>query len=317
MRHWLMVLLMLLPLFVSMPVQAQSSTQLDRLEVDLWPEYDRPDVLVIYRVTLAPQTALPARLSLRIPKEVDKPSNLAMKDVDGFLYNIDNYTMTQDGDWQTINFSSPSLEIQMEYYDPTIKRVSPARSYKYIWPGDYAVKYLAFQVQQPINSSNMLILPEMGSGRVGADGLTYYDIVAGQKTVDSQYALQISYNKSDDKLSFSSATVGPVDPITQQSTGRTSFMDVLPWMLGVLGIFLITGGVFWYWQAGRGPSMPERRRRDRLKLAVARVQSGPAGRKDPKGREDPAKQIYCYQCGKPASNGDVFCRSCGTRLRRE
>jgi len=314
MRRWLIVLLMLLPIFISRPVQAQSSTGIDKLEVDLWPDYDRPDVLVIYRITLAPQTALPARLSFRIPKEVSKPSNLAMKDVDGFLYNIETYTMTQESGFQTVNFSSPSLEVQLEYYDPSIKRDTPAHSYKYTWAGDYPVHTLAFQVQQPIDSKDMQITPDMGSGRVGADGLTYYNIVVGQKAASSQYSLQINYTKTDDKLSFTPAAVGPVDPITQQSAGRTSFMDVLPWMLGVLGIFLITGGVFWYWQAGRGGQMPERRRHDPFKLATSKVQSGPAASTGPATQ---AKQIYCQQCGKPASNGDIFCRSCGTRLRRE
>ncbi|MDR3575630.1 MAG: zinc ribbon domain-containing protein [Anaerolineaceae bacterium] len=314
MRRWLIVLLMLLPLFISKPVQAQTSTEIDHLEVDLWPEYDHPDVLVIYRLTLAPQTTLPARLSLRLPKGVDKPSNLAMKDVDGFLYNIDSYTMTQQSDWQTISFSSPSLEVQLEYYDTSIKRDTPARSYQYTWTGEYTVNDLAFQVQQPVDSTDMKIIPDMGSGRIETDGLTYYNIVVGKKLAGSQYTLQINYTKNDDKLSFTPAAVGPVDPITQQSAGRTSFMDVLPWMLGVLGIFLITGGVFWYWQAGRGVPMPERRRHDPINLANARVQSRSA---KSTGSAGAVKQIYCHQCGKPATNGDIYCRSCGTRLRRE
>jgi hypothetical protein len=308
MRRWLIVILLLLPFFISRPAQAQSSTVIDRLEVDLWPEYDRPDVLVIYRVTLSPQTALPARLSLRIPKEVTKPSNLAVKDVDGLLYNIDTYTLSQEGDWQAVNFTTPSLEVQLEYYDPTIKKDSTVRTYKYTWDGDYTVKYLAFQVKQPVDSSNMQILPQMGTGLVGSDGLTNFTIVAGEKMADSQYSLQISYNKRDDRLSYTPAPVGPIDPINQQTAGRTSMMDILPWMLGVLGMFLIAGGAFWYWQAGRGPAMPERRRREPVKVAAARDRTEPAG---------PPKQIYCHQCGKPASGGDIFCRSCGSRLRRE
>jgi len=302
---------MLLPLFISRPVQAQSSTEIDRLEVDIWPEYDRPDVLIIYQLTLSPQTTLPASLSLRIPKEAGKPSNLAMKDVDGLLYNIDNYTLTEEGDWQTVNFSSPSLEVQLEYYDPTIKRDTAARSYKYTWPGDYTVHDLEFQVLQPVDSFDMQILPQMGSGQVGTDGLTRYNIVVGEKMVGTQYSLQINYNKSDNKLSFTPATVKPIDPINSKSAGRTSFLDVLPWMMGVLGIFLIIGGLFWFWQGGRGTTIPERRQHDRFRVATARVQPRSAA---PPGA---AKQIYCHQCGKPATSGDIFCRLCGTRLRRE
>ncbi|HMD88501.1 MAG TPA: zinc ribbon domain-containing protein [Anaerolineaceae bacterium] len=319
MRRWFIVILMLLPLFIIRPVQAQSSTEINSLEVDLWPEYDHPDVLVIYHLTLAPQTTLPARLSLRIPKGVAKPSNLAMKDVDGSLYNIEAYTITPAGAWQTINFSSPSLEVQLEYYDPSINRSTAERSYVYTWPGDYAVNDLTFQVQQPIDSTNMQIRPDMGNGRVSSDGLTYYNNVVGQIMAGSQFTVQINYIKTNDKLSFTPSTVGPIDPITQQSAGRTSFMDVLPWILGVLGIFLIGGGLFWYWQAGRSSPMPERRRQNRFTAVNARFQtwsrpSETSAATTPAGQ---AKQIYCHQCGKAAMNGDIFCRSCGTRLRRE
>jgi uncharacterized OB-fold protein len=27
--------------------------------------------------------------------------------------------------------------------------------------------------------------------------------------------------------------------------------------------------------------------------------------------------VYCYQCGKRAQPGDVFCRTCGMRLKAE
>ncbi len=48
-------------------VFAQDGMELSGLEIDLWPEYDRPAVLVIYRVSLPTGTTLPADLDPAYP----------------------------------------------------------------------------------------------------------------------------------------------------------------------------------------------------------------------------------------------------------
>ena len=79
-------------------VRAQISNEVvfDKVQVNIWPEYDRAGVLVIYRMTLAAATSLPAQVTVRIPISAEKPYNLAMRDVDGLLYNLD-YTLADDG----------------------------------------------------------------------------------------------------------------------------------------------------------------------------------------------------------------------------
>lgn len=73
-------------------VSAQNEITLASLEIDLWPEYDRPDMLVIYRLTLDNSVKLPAQLTLRIPAAVGAPYNVAYEDAaDGMLYNL-NYS---------------------------------------------------------------------------------------------------------------------------------------------------------------------------------------------------------------------------------
>jgi hypothetical protein len=68
-------------------VLAQDDVSFSKLEIDLWPEYDRPEVLVIYRISLDPAASLPADLTLRIP--VDAQVNaVAARQADGGLFNI-------------------------------------------------------------------------------------------------------------------------------------------------------------------------------------------------------------------------------------
>jgi hypothetical protein len=93
-------------------------------------------------------------------------------------------------------------------------------------------------------------------------------------------------------------------PIDEPPTGELELRRLLPAILGGLGVLLIAGGGLWYWQSGREKpeSAPQPRRR---KKASPIEETG-----------GEAQHIYCHQCGKRASNGDRFCRACGTQLRK-
>ena len=66
------ILLLLLLLLVALPVAAQTEvTQLDTLTVELWPDYDRPAMLVILTGTLPESAALPATVTIPLPPEAE------------------------------------------------------------------------------------------------------------------------------------------------------------------------------------------------------------------------------------------------------
>ena len=113
------VIILVLVILVLIPVGvlAQDTGEIERMHIDIWPEYDRPEVLVIYRITLSSVMTLPAEISIRIPKTVGKPYNVAMKDIDGLLYPI-NYQTDNDDQWLRITFFTPSPDLQIEFYDP-------------------------------------------------------------------------------------------------------------------------------------------------------------------------------------------------------
>ena len=54
-------------LLSGMQLVAQEITGLDRLQIDLWPEYDRPAMLVILRGIMAEGTVVPATITLPMP----------------------------------------------------------------------------------------------------------------------------------------------------------------------------------------------------------------------------------------------------------
>jgi len=304
MRKWVLPFLLILSLFLPLGVRAQTPFALDSVQVQIWPEYDKPSVLVIYQMTLPATTTLPATVSVRIPTAAGDPNAVAVHQVDGSLVNVD-MTRQVNGDWATITFTATGPEIQLEYYDPTLEINGIARHFQYIWPGDYAVSQFTIQVQQPVDTTDMVISPSLGPGATGNDGLTYYTQDIGAIPAGQNISITIDYNKSTDTLSATTITVLPSAPIPQSTVTDLNISSWLPWILGILGAGLIIGGIIWFWQSGRQrPASQTRRRRSKVGVNEPGLNVSPA--------ED---AVYCSQCGRRASPGDQYCRSCGTQIR--
>ena len=304
MRKILFVLLV--SLMISMPVFAQADQteiEIERLQIDIWPEYDRSDVLIIYRLSLSDDVSLPATLTLRMPRAASEPYNVAMEDVDGMLYTLD-YTMSEQDDWMLVTLTTPSPSVQFEYYDPLIQRNENIRDYDFTWLGDYTVQSLSLVVQKPTNTLEFNLDPDMGEGEVQQDGLRYFTKMYGTIEAGTVFTVHLNYDKPNETLSANYQSVEAVEPVTETTSGRTTFRAMLPWMLGVLGLILIAAGVgFWFGK----PKLEEKDQRHRRRSASE-------AREEPE-REYTATGNYCHKCGKRAQPGDLFCRSCGTKLR--
>ncbi|GAP07591.1 MAG TPA: zinc ribbon domain-containing protein [Anaerolinea thermolimosa] len=305
MRRWILCLLAVFISFsIPRPAFAQNDISIQNLEVEVWPEYDQPSVLVIYRITLSSQTQLPAELVFRIPRSAGDLAALAEQTENG-LFNIPNYSKVgEDGDWVLFQFTTTTPQLQLEYYEPLMKNGSE-RAYTFRWPGDYAVDSMTVIVQQPRTATNMRLQPPTGTSGPGSDGLTYFNVPVGSVSVGNTFKLQIAYTKPDDTLTQPQAfeAVTPALP-ANRTPPRSVLNTVIPWVLAGLGLVLIGVGVFWYLRTERTPSRKTPRR--------PRREEAPSPGRSPQ-KESP---IFCHQCGKRAQPGDVFCRTCGTKLRR-
>lgn len=301
MRRWVIVLVVLLALTCVPGVEAQNNLTFSQVHVDLWPEYDQPDMLVIYRMVLAPEVSLPAQISLRIPRQAGNPYNVAMQEMDGQLYNM-TYSTEVDGDWLRVTFTTASRIIQLEYYDPAMTRDGDQRHFVFSWPGDYEVTDMVVQVLQPVNAGQMSITPGTTTPFEGENGLLYHAMQVGKVNRGMSFRLRIDYEKPDDTLT--NAGLQPVQPNAPlQSDGLTGNLTLdrfIPFILGAVGLLLLLGGAFW---------MITNRGRERAPVTSRprhRASARPVG-------ED--QNVYCSRCGKKAAPGDAFCRACGTRLR--
>jgi hypothetical protein len=273
-------------------------THLAVLEVDLRPEFDKPDMLVIYHLVLAADEKLPATLTVRIPARVEKPTAVqAVDSMDGSLTSLP-YTIISKENWLYITFMSATSEINFEYHDPLLNKEDSSRSYQFLWAGDYQIDNLSIYIQEPIGAKRMMVSPSLGSPKVGDNGITYHYSMLGELTLGTGFSIGIQYEKETDELSLPQLAVQPSGNLDESTPGRVTMMELFPWLVGFALILIIAGGFWWLWVIRHSPDQKRRHFHHRMTV----------GRK----KDD---HIYCHECGQRAERGDIFCRICGSRLR--
>lgn len=269
------------------------------LEAAIWPEYDQPEALVIYRAQLPPETSLPTQVTLPIPAEAGEPHAVAIVGSDRNLY-LAEYERTQIGEWAWITLMADSPLLQVEYYLP-LAREGTTRSFNFLWPGGIDLDEFGYEIQHPPGAQGLRVTPA-GAVRVGEDGITYSWAALGPKTAADMVTVAFDYAKDNDTLTVNTVITPPSLQRPESTLGGTPDLAALmPYLFGGLGLLLIGAGVAVYLRM-RGEPAPARRRRPRLR--AQRLAS------------DEIAPVYCHVCGTQASASDRFCRRCGTQLRR-
>ncbi len=298
-----LTLLALLAAFLALAITFQAHAQvglsLTKLSIDFWPEYDSPEMLVMYNFSLAGAN-LPAEIKLRIPKDAEINA-VAVCQPSGDCFNTE-YTQSNQGPWKVVALQATLSDVRVEYYDPGLTKSGAKRTYIFDWPGDYAVQALKVVVQQPTEAKNFRLTPGSFVPGSNGNGLNDYVMDYGPVQQGETFSINLSYTKDTDALTVENSRVEAAQPLNSAQTGRASLPAALPIMLGILGMAFILGGGYWYWRTGKGvPKISRPVRHRKTSGAAASAAAGP---------------VYCHQCGKRAGENDVYCRTCGVALRR-
>lgn len=275
----------------------------ERLEVSLWPEYDRPAVLVIYRVTLPASFPLPGTVRVRIPASAGQPNAVAEAEPSGNLV-MAPYERAIDGDWAVLTISARSARLQVEYYDE-LQRDGSARSYRFEWPGDHAVSSFLVDVQEPADTVNMRTVPPSPGGMPGVDGLMHHNLDLGAVAAGEERVINLDYTRGSDALSADLAAPPPPRPVPEAAADGSDDDAAAGWYriaIGMLAAGLAGAVAYWLlFLRGRAGSSP-------------RGQGGAGAR--PKTGKVRGGARFCTSCGSPVDAGDRFCHSCGGKLQR-
>ena len=316
-------LAMLLFLSVDGAAAQPSQPTIQTMSVSLWPEYDRPEVLVMYRIQLSPETQLPAQLTFRLPEYVEQMHAVA-EQRGGELANINPATiqLSQEGGETLLSFPVNSLAIQVEYYDAVIlTKEGDARRIDYVFLAPGTIEALVVEVQHPTRSSGMLVEPATVGSYVGSDSMEYSQIDVDSLAAGEAVDVTVTYSRDTDELSVSSlppsqSSESDVSPATPPPAEVTGGIQMLYYIISALG-GIVVGWLFCWWVEGsRRAALQEELERARR----GRRQTGVGGKGK---RQSQAKTVhggspeaaFCHRCGTALRDDGSYCHICGARRK--
>jgi len=232
---------------------ATAQVRLERLEVVLWPEYDRPAVLVILNATLSADTELPAIVPMPMPTAAGAPHAVAKQGPNGNLL-VAQHSVEVDGDWSTIKVLTDSPSIRLEYYAP-FASTDAQRRHRFYWPQGIAIDQLYYEVLHPVGATNMSLTPP-ADGAVEADGLTFYRAELGPRPGSEPFSITFAYAKQAPTLSSPAVQAAPPVAVVQPATategqGAGRSFDWVP--LALVGLAAIVVMWLMFRRQGRPP----------------------------------------------------------------
>lgn len=314
--RWTLVMVAVLGLlWPEGPTLAQDAepVRLSALEIALWPEFDRPELLVIFQGRLADDVSLPAVLTLTIPKEAGEPHAVASVDEAGQRLDA-GYDVQVLGDEIKVTYTSlEHRAFQFEYYLDALRLKGKRREFTFSYALDVPVDDLALELQQPSGATNVVLNPPAVETRRGFADLTYHRLPLGAVDAGQRVEWRVSYNESGSTLGF--VAVG----------------GALVLLLGGLWLVGSRRRAEGQRKAPRqqGAKPPKRKKRKDRKGAQPRPQSSSAARSRPSrplrsvrsaepetsGAASFPPDGFCHQCGTLLKGDALFCHRCGVRRK--
>lgn len=277
--------------------QAQPEVRLSTVDVSLFPELNRPSMLVVKEIEIDVSTDLPQAVNFKIPKDAQLQAVYARAQ-DNSVSEL-AHEVTQLGDWNEIRFTATTAKIRIEYYDPKLIKQCDKRIFTFEWLSNYPVDLIAITIRQPFGASDLTTEPDLGKKITAAEGYDYYSADLGSVPAGSVFSLTLRYIKNTENAAYPALKVEPAAPIHETTPGRTPPpLSVVWWLLMVAGTLLLLVGIYYWWFR-----VNVFKKTDRLGQGV--------------GILNPEKQaIFCHECGMRSKPGDSFCSNCGTELRK-
>jgi hypothetical protein len=304
----------------SAPPQASASTAslvMARLRLSIWPEYDDPRVLIMFRGEMAPRQAFPASITLPIPKGAEIIGAGMISDRNELLLHPHQVLPGDSQDTLQLNLPVPRFFVEF-YYNP-FTASGPEKRFVYPAPTTYPIDLFEVDIQQPLKATAFTVDPAPMERTTDKEGFTYHQFASRDVGKGHHQTFTIAYTKTAPTPSVvkQQSTAQPAEKARTRS--HTTLVS-----LGIFaGVILLFGGYVWLTQRSQRRSMPDTpspvpsaSKSDALiALLQDDAQSQETAGVPPTLRHTRAIN-FCANCGRKLLPDDRFCSACGKPIKR-
>lgn len=264
------------------------------LNVDIWPEFDDPRVLVIYDGALAEGVETPRQFSFVVPAgaQVHMAGGIA---ADGGHVHAEFDTLMREDGLMEVSYTLQVPRVYMEfYYDPFTG--GDQRSFTYPVVSPFDIDSLMVRVQQPLRAEAFELEPAATDTLVDNRGLSYGVVRFAGLSGETVTPIKVAYRKADREPSVSSQEApGPTQEGQSAESSPARWSRLRSWVLGTLAAAFFAVGVY-------KTTVKPRRGGAAEAGTTARAGSSPGGK-------------FCPECGHPVAASHNYCGECGRPLR--
>lgn len=255
---------------------------IQRLNVQVMPEFDDPRVLVVVQGRLADDAGLPQTLSFRVPRgaQMNQMAIINMADGQPAARPFDLRDDSADNRWSIATYTVDNPHFFFEYYFNPLG-ANPQKQLTFTVSPLQSVADLVLEVQQPRTAEAFTTDPAADGQRTDTYGLTLHQFRVGALEVGTETAVTIQYTKTDSTPSVPRQNT--TSPASVAGAGAT----ISPWVF-VLSAAAVVGGIAVFaWLRTR-------------QLIVKPVSASAPN--------------YCPHCGVRQRAGSQYCHACGAEL---
>ena len=281
---------------------------IELLEVQLWPDFDRPSVLATLKGFLPSGTPSPVTITLPVPDNASIHVVSPLRE-DGRPGPEMSYDDSVPGQ---LTFTAEMPGFYVEYYYP-YSADGNRRDITFTWQSEMAVEQMLAVIQQPIMSSDLSTNPGSEAVTTGSDGMQYHRVPIQPIPAGVVYTLEGNYTLARPELSQDVLAGGQDSPAPGAESGGSEEESGLNWPL----ILAIAAGVVAVAVAA-WLILGNRRGRQRVTRPRPARRSTPKSRQRARSTAPPpvqSKGRFCHECGQPLEPDDRFCRNCGSAVK--
>jgi zinc ribbon protein len=290
-----------------------------RLRLSIWPEYDDPRVLIMFRGEMTPRQAFPASITLPIPKGAEVIGAGMVSEQNELLLHPHQVLSGNTQDTLQLNLPVPRFFVEF-YYNP-LTTSGPEKRFVYSAPTTYPIELFEVDIQQPLKATAFMLDPVPMERMTDNQGFTYHQFTYRNVGQGHSQTFTIAYTKtaSTPSVSKQQPTPHPAEKARARSNNTLVALSIFA------GAILLFAGCAWLVQRSQRPRMPTTTTpalpvsmSDTL-VALLREDAQPQETETAEvSPMSPQTRVvnYCAHCGRKLLPDDRFCSGCGKSINR-